>query len=53
MLIKPIESSPSAPIQKRKNMADPKKKMSPKVAIALIISLLVVCNAIVLIGAHL
>ncbi|PWJ61611.1 hypothetical protein BGX12_12633 [Fibrobacter sp. UWR4] len=29
------------------------KKMSPKVAIALIIGLLVICNAIVLLGAHL
>jgi len=34
-------------------MNDPKKKMSPKVAIALIIGLLVICNAIVLLGAHL
>jgi len=29
---------------------EPKKKMSPKVAIALIIGLLVICNAIVIIG---
>lgn len=33
-------------------MNDPKKKMSPKVAIALIIGLLVVCNAIVIIGSQ-
>ncbi len=31
---------------------EPKKKMSTKTAILLIIGLLVVCNAIVLIGAH-
>lgn len=31
---------------------EPKKKMSPKFAIALIIGLLVICNAIVIIGSQ-